>query len=313
VRRDIEFESAGTTVRGWLYLPDGAEGPFPTVVMAGGWCYVKEIVQPHYAEVFAENGFAAVLFDYRNFGESDGDRRQHIDPNLQIADYRNAISYAEALDEVDEDRIGVWGLSYSGGHSLVLAAIDARVKCAVSQIPVVDGYLNVRLNNGTVNFRRLQKAILDARRRRYLTGQETFVPHFTLDTSQEISAWPFPEGHQVFLTFQQTVAPNYDFNATLESVDLLMSYNVKPFLPRIVNTPTLVIVAEHDDITLWDEEIGAYNAIPTAKKKLVVIDKSDHLALYSNQSLLMQCATAATDWFLEQLVPLGKATAGAGN
>jgi cephalosporin-C deacetylase-like acetyl esterase len=306
VRRDIEFSSNATIVRGWLYTPDDGEGPFPTVIMAGGWCYVKEIVQPHYAEMFAENGFAAVLFDYRNFGDSDGDRRQHIDPAMQIEDYRNAISFAETLPEVDAGRIGVWGLSYSGGHALVLAAVDSRIKCAVSQIPVIDGYVNVRLNNGTVNFRRLERAILEARRRRFIEGAETYVPHFTVDTSAEISAWPFPEGHSVFLEFQQTVAPNYDFNATLESVDLLMSYNVKPFLPRIVNTPTLVIVAENDDITLWDEEIAAYNAIPTAKKKLVVIDKSDHLALYSKQNLLMQCATAATEWFLERLAPLGK-------
>ncbi|MEF2975926.1 alpha/beta hydrolase [Subtercola sp. YIM 133946] len=306
MRQDIEFRSGGDTIRGWLYTPDEGDGPFPTIVMAGGWCYVKEIVQPHYAQMFADNGFAAILFDYRNFGDSGGERRQHIDPTWQIEDYRNAISYAETLDVVDSERIGTWGLSYSGGHSLVLAAIDHRVKVAVSQIPVVSGYLNMRLNNGTVNFRRLEQAILDARRLRFTTGEDVMVPHFTLDTQNEISAWPFPEGYDVFGTFQKTVAPNYSYDATLESVDLLMSYDVRPFLHRIVNTPTLVIVAENDDITLWEEEIAAYNAIPTAKKKLVVIDKSDHLALYSKQTLLIQCATAATEWFLERLMPLGQ-------
>jgi len=109
VRRDIEFTSGTDTVRGWLYLPDEGDGPFPVVVMAGGWCYVKEIVQPTYAEMFARAGYAAVLFDYRNFGDSGGARRQHIDPHLQIEDYRNAISFAETLEEVDPDRIGVWG------------------------------------------------------------------------------------------------------------------------------------------------------------------------------------------------------------
>jgi uncharacterized protein len=301
VRQDIEFTSGTDTVRGWLYTPDEGEGPFPVVVMAGGWCYVKEIVQPRYAEMFAAAGYAAVLFDYRGFGDSGGERRQHIDPHMQIEDYRNAISYAEALDEVDPTRIGVWGLSYSGGHSLVLAAIDPRVTCAVSQIPVVDGYLNMRLANGTVNFRRLEKALLEARRQRFLTGKDTLVPHFPKDTKNEISAWPFPEGYDVFLTFQQNEAPNYDFNATMESIELLMTYDVRPFLPRIVDTPTLVIVAENDDITLWEEEIAVYNAIPTAKKKLVVIPESDHLALYSKQDLLQQCAVAATEWFVENL------------
>jgi fermentation-respiration switch protein FrsA (DUF1100 family) len=309
MRRDVEFDSNGDTIRGWFFTPDEGEGPFPTVVMAGGWCYVKEIVQPHYAEMFAAHGIAAVLFDYRNFGESDGARRQHIDPHMQIEDYRNAISFAETLDEVDDSRIGVWGLSYSGGHSLILAAIDSRIKCAVSQIPVIEGYLNMRLANGTVNFRRLEKAIMEARRKRFATGEDTMVPHFTLVTEQEISAWPFPEGYEVFETFQKTVAPNYDFNATLESVDLLMSYDIRPFLHRIVDTPTLVIVAENDDITLWDEAIDAYNAIPTTKKQLTVIDKSDHLALYSNRSLLERAASAATEWFVERLKPLGQPVA----
>ena len=162
------------------------------------------------------------------------------------------------------------------------------------------------LASATMTFEELEKAILEARRERFAGGGDTMVPHFSLDTGNEISAWPFPEGYEVFHTFQQTVAPNYDFDATLESVDLLMTYDIRPYLHRIVDTPTLMIVAENDDITLWDEAIGAYNAIPTAKKKLVVIDKSDHLALYSDQSLLMRAAGAATDWFVEQLAPRGQ-------
>src|SRR4029453_9104669 len=110
-----------------------------------------------------------------------------------------------------------------------------------------------------------------------------------------------PEGCGGFLRFQQNEAPKYDFDATLESVELLMSYDVKPFIPRIVDTPTLVIVAENDDITLWEEEIVVYNAIPTNRKRLVVIPESDHPALYSKQSLLEQCATAATEWFVREL------------
>ena len=176
MRRDIEFTSGGETVRGWLYTPDAGDGPFPVVVMAGGWCYVKELVQPHVAQEFADTGLAAILFDYRNFGASDGARRQHIDPNAQIEDYRNAISFAETLDEVDSDRIGVWGLSYSGGHALILGATDPRVKCVSAQIPVVDGYRNMRRVHGTIGFRRFQQLLLDDRRARFATGEDGFLP-----------------------------------------------------------------------------------------------------------------------------------------
>src|ERR1700721_2770916 len=66
-RLDVEFRSEGVTCRAWLYRADGA-GPRPTVVLAGGWCYVREVVMPTYAAAFAAAGLNALVFDYRNLG-----------------------------------------------------------------------------------------------------------------------------------------------------------------------------------------------------------------------------------------------------
>ena len=302
MRRDIEFLSAGETVRGWLYTPDHAAGPYPAIVMAGGWCYVKELVQPDYAQMFADAGLAALLFDYRNFGSSDGNRRQHIDPNMQIEDYKNAISFAETLDEVDADRIGAWGLSYSGGHVLIVGATDSRVKCIVSQIPVVDGYRNMRRVHGTIGFRRFEQLLLEDRRRRFAAGEGGTLPHASEDPTREVSTWPFPETYAVFHQLKESEAPAYQNLSTIESAELLMSYSLESFLPRILNIPTLVVVAERDDLTLWDLEIEAYNKIPTPKKKLVVIGKSTHMTMYSDRSLRARAAQAATEWFVEHLL-----------
>jgi len=85
---------------------------------------VKELVQPDYAKAFVASGMAALVFDYRNLGTSDGEPRQHLDPWQQIEDYKNAISYAETRSEIDAERIGIWGISYSGGHVLVVGATD---------------------------------------------------------------------------------------------------------------------------------------------------------------------------------------------
>ena len=51
-RLDVEFQSEGTTVRGWLYVANESNRS-PAVVLAGGWCYVREIVMPVYAKAFA--------------------------------------------------------------------------------------------------------------------------------------------------------------------------------------------------------------------------------------------------------------------
>jgi fermentation-respiration switch protein FrsA (DUF1100 family) len=302
VRRDVEFTSGQDTVRGWLYTPDEGDGPYPAIVLAGGWCYVKELVQPYYAEMFARAGFAALLFDYRNFGSSDGARRQHIDPVWQIEDYKNAISYLETLDEVDSDRIGAWGLSYSGGHVLIVGATDPRVKCIASQIPVVDGYRNMRRVHGTIGFRAFEELLLEDRRNRFRTGEDGYLPHAAPDPTTEVSSWPFAETYETFKALKATDAPAYENRSTIESAELLMSYSIDPFLPRLLNTPTLVVVAEGDDLTLWDLEIEAYNKIPTDKKRLVVVGESTHMTLYSDKSLLSKAAEAATDWFVEHLL-----------
>jgi dienelactone hydrolase len=160
----IHIPSAGEQLEALLYLPDGP-GPHPCVVLAGGWCYVKELVQPLFAETFATVGLAALVFDYRSFGGSSGEPRQHIDPWAQIEDYRNALSYLETRDDVDANRLCAWGISYSGGHVLILGALDARVRAICSIVPVVDGWDNLRISHGTVSFRALQAALRNARHR----------------------------------------------------------------------------------------------------------------------------------------------------
>ena len=144
MRQDVEFDAEGVTLRGWLYLPDGASGPVPTVVMAHGFSAVKEMFLDDFAEAFAAGGLGALVFDNRNFGASDGEPRQEIDPWAQVRDYRHAITYAQTRSEVAGDRIGVWGTSYSGGHVLVLGAIDKRIKCVVAQVPLVSGFRNIQ-------------------------------------------------------------------------------------------------------------------------------------------------------------------------
>src|SRR3954471_18353649 len=120
MRQDIEFDAEGTTLRGWLYSPDGATGPAPTIVMCHGFSAVKEMYLDRYAEAFAEAGFAVLVYDNRNLGASDGEPRQEIDPWAQVRDFRDAITFAGTLEEVDADRIGIWGSSYSGAHTIVV-------------------------------------------------------------------------------------------------------------------------------------------------------------------------------------------------
>lgn len=300
MKRDIEFRSGGETVRGWLITPDSGDAPYPVIVMAGGWCYVKELVMPNYAEYFTREGFATIIFDYRHLGASTGEPRQHVDPNRQIEDYRNAITFAENHADLDPNRIGIWGISYSGGHVLIVAAQDPRVRAVVSVVPVVDGWANMRRSHGTIGFRRLLETVLADRRNRFKTGQHGYIG-MSGDPTTEVLTWPYPETKPIFLNLQATTSPAHEHRNTIESVELLLNYSVFPFAPRILKTPTLMLIADEDDLTPWDLALEVFDKILCTTKKAIIMPKASHMQIYDDMSKLAIAGNAGARWFKEHL------------
>lgn len=136
MRRDVTFRSEGAAMSGWFYSPDTAP-PWPLVVMGHGFSATKQMVADKYAEAFSEVGLAVLLYDHRGFGESGGEPRQQINPWVQARGYRDAISFATTLDDVDAKQIAVWGDSISSGAALVVAALEHRVAGLAVQVPAL--------------------------------------------------------------------------------------------------------------------------------------------------------------------------------
>ncbi|SFF53570.1 Alpha/beta hydrolase family protein [Fontimonas thermophila] len=134
----VSFVSGGQRCVASFYRPPGS-GPFPVIVMAHGLGGTRIMRLPAYAERFAAAGYACLVFDYRHFGDSEGEPRQLLDIGKQLADWKAAVAYARTLDEVKPDQVILWGTSFSGGHVLVVAAEDARIAAVISQCPFTDG------------------------------------------------------------------------------------------------------------------------------------------------------------------------------
>lgn len=119
----------------------------PVVVMAHGFACTKDSGLLPFAERFAAAGADVVLFDYRGFGASGGPDRQRVDHRRHREDYRTVLAHVRArrtgLDDVDPDRVVLWGSSYSGGHVVAVAAedpVDGRsVAGVISQGAAMDG------------------------------------------------------------------------------------------------------------------------------------------------------------------------------
>ncbi|MGV9712650.1 alpha/beta hydrolase [Gordonia sp. NPDC003424] len=138
-RRDVQFRSGRDWCRGWLYLPDDDLAPPPIVVMAHGLGGVKEMRLDAFAERFCDAGYACLVFDYRHFGDSDGQPRQLLSIRRQLDDWAAAIRFARTIENVDTDRVVLWGSSFGGGHVMVAAARDGRVAAVIAQCPFTSG------------------------------------------------------------------------------------------------------------------------------------------------------------------------------
>jgi uncharacterized protein len=296
MRQDVEFDAEGVTLRGWLYRPDAATGPVPTIVMAHGFSAVKEMHLDSFAEAFAAAGLAALVFDNRNFGASDGEPRQEIDPWAQVRDYRHAISWAQTRPEVDAGRIGVWGSSYSGGHVLVLGAIDKRIRCVVAQVPLVSGFRNIQ-RLVRQDFLAPNRALFDQdRAARYRGEPPAMVPVVDPDP-MAVSALPTPDSWEWFSETGKTRAPAWKNEVTLRTVEMLMEYEPGAYIERISPTPLLMVVAALDHLTPTDLALEAYQRAREPKRLELL--PGGHFDAYVKD--FDRASAAACDWFLEHL------------
>jgi pimeloyl-ACP methyl ester carboxylesterase len=97
-----------------------------------------------YAERFTSQGMACLVFDYRCFGDSEGEPRNYISPSRHLEDWQAAIAFAGTLGSVDSTRMALWGTSFSGGHVIVTAAQTPGISAIVAQVPFVDGRASTR-------------------------------------------------------------------------------------------------------------------------------------------------------------------------
>ena len=297
MRKDIEFPATdGTILRGWHYRPDTRGGKHPTIVMAHGFSAVKEMYLDKYADAFAKAGFASVVYDNRNLGASDGVPRQEIDPWLQIRDYSDAITFAQGLSETDAERIGVWGSSYSGGHVLVVAAIDRRVRCVVSQVPAISGSQGLRRLVRADFITGLNAQLAEDRRNR-AAGKPPAMVAVIDENPAAVSILPTADSYKWFSETHKSRAPSWRNEVTLRTIEYGFGYEPGAYIGQISPTPLLLIVAIKDHLAVSDLAIKAYEQAYEPKK--LVLLPGGHFDAYVEE--FDQACQPACEWFAAHL------------
>lgn len=132
------FDSQSVKCAASLHLPPGTQ-PFPVILMAHGWGGVQDALTLPFYPRFLEAGFAVMTFDYRGWGESEGQPRQVINPQHREHDIEQALSHLKAQPQIDSASIVLWGTSFGGGHAVSVAARHPELLGVIAQVPMLDG------------------------------------------------------------------------------------------------------------------------------------------------------------------------------
>ncbi|WP_293003976.1 alpha/beta fold hydrolase [Mycobacterium sp.] len=194
-REDVWFNSGSDRISAWLYRPDG-DGDTPLLVMAHGLGGVRTMRLDAFAERFAAAGYACLVFDYRNFGDSEGAPRQVLDVKMQLQDWTVAAAFARTLPGIDPRRIGLWGTSFSGGHVIATAARVPGIAAVVSQCPFTDSVASLGAINPLVSARLTALATRDIVASRF-GGNPVMVK--TAGLPGEVALMTAPDAYPGFL------------------------------------------------------------------------------------------------------------------
>lgn len=123
----------GKLMRGWVYIPTGKIRD--VVIINGNLGNVKEQGSLLYGQELAKLGFGTLVFDFVNFGESEGTVRNLEDPGQKIDDFRGAVNFVANHQAFSGAKISLLGLGASAGYAAAEAVNDPRVKKLIMVAP----------------------------------------------------------------------------------------------------------------------------------------------------------------------------------
>jgi len=234
----LAFESEDRTCRGRLYRPDRPATP-PVLVLGADFAAEGSFGYRRYAERFARAGYAAFVFDYRGFGESEGEPRNLVDPAGQVADWNAAVDRVRTLGG-ERRQVVLWGFGLGGGHAIRVAA-NRRVAAVVAVAPLLDGRAFARSRSPRYLARAVGVGLRD--RLGAPLGRTHTVP--VVGGRDEFGALPRPTGD----AYLDVVPPESDWHNETPARGLLSLFRYRPLQDtERVTAPTFLLAAADDDV-----------------------------------------------------------------
>ena len=195
-------------------LPQGAKNP--AIVVGHPMGAVKEQSANLYAQKLADQGFVTLALDLPFWGESEGQPRNAVLPDVYAEAFSAAVDFLGTRPFVDRARIGALGICGSGSFVISAAKIDPQMR-AIAMVSMYDmGAANRNGLKHSLTLEQRRKIIVEAAEQRCVefTGGQT---KYTSGTVHELNEKTHPIQRE-FYDFYRT--PRGEFTPKGSSPDV---------------------------------------------------------------------------------------------
>lgn len=276
-------------VAGNLFMPNNLDKSqkHPAIVVGHPMGAVKEQSANLYAQKMAEQGYVTISFDLSFWGDSEGQPRNSVSPDIYADDFSAAVDYLDTLPYVDSNNIGVIGICGSGSFAISEAKIDPRMKAiaTVSMYDMGSANRNALHHSQTLAQRKaILKEASQERDKEYVGGQTAYTSG-TPDTAEEATSPVAKEFYDFYRTSRGSVGDikNHTTHPTLVSNVKFMNFYPFDDIETISPRPLLFIAGTEAHSLEFSED--AYKKA-NQPKELYLIKGAGHVDLYDRTDLI---------------------------
>ncbi len=298
----VVFESGGDRLVGDLYLPDHYQDGdrLPAVIVTGAWTTVKEQMPGRYASELADRGYAALAFDFRGWGQSEGGPRQVEHPTHKTEDILAAAAFLATRAEVDPERIGGLGICASAGYMAFAAGQSEHIRSLALVAPWMhDAAIVEQVYGGKDGVQNLIAASRQAEQHYNETGQPTMLPAAsTTDESAVMFNAPY------YTEKDRGLIPEYVNQFNVASWEPWLTFDAIKSAEALDNVPVLMV---HSEAAAIPQGIRAFAAELKGSKHAHWLDGVSQFDFYDNNEAVTTASDNVAEHFAQTLDRAGNA------
>jgi alpha-beta hydrolase superfamily lysophospholipase len=271
ISRPLPFFSSGYRLDADLHTPEdgGAGAPYQVLIVASGYHGRKVIHPERFARALTPLGYAVLAFDYRGFGESEGERGR-LAPQDQVEDIRAGVDRVCGLpDVIDATRVGLIGWGLGGGLVVAEASEDPRIAAVAVVNGMSDGMRSTQSQHDQASWNSLLARVESDRARRATVGRSEITSPW------DIVRLDLDEPTDKYVGAELYKLPGYGGGVTLESADLLLRFSPQRMVRRLNGRPLLIVHGAQNKLYRTEEAQSLYDEA-AEPRQLVFLEGAGH-------------------------------------